>query len=110
MGKYRYYAVRKGKLCGIYTTWEDCQQQINGFTNAEFKGFDTRPGAESFLFPGQLQGQLERQERQQRQQQQVLPAAVSPEMARRDAGRRVLEDITLRRFTDQVIRKLGRVA
>lgn len=44
-----YYAVRKGIVPGIYTTWGECQQNINGFSGAEYKGFSTREEAEDFL-------------------------------------------------------------
>ena len=27
-----YYAVAKGENIGIYHTWKECQEQINGFT------------------------------------------------------------------------------
>lgn len=45
----KYYAVRKGKNIGIYTSWEECQEQILGFSNAEFKGFMTLADAESYM-------------------------------------------------------------
>lgn len=44
-----FYAVRKGVVSGIYTTWGECQQNINGFSGAEYKGFSTREEAEAFL-------------------------------------------------------------
>lgn len=45
----KYYAVRKGLVSGIYTSWEECQQNINGFPGAEYKGFSTKEEAEAFL-------------------------------------------------------------
>lgn len=30
-----YFAVRKGKVPGVYYSWSDTQQQINGFSGAE---------------------------------------------------------------------------
>ena len=39
MAKYAFYAVRKGFKPGVYTTWEDCQKQTDGFKGAEYKGF-----------------------------------------------------------------------
>lgn len=45
----KFYAVRKGLIPGIYTSWGECQQNINGFSGAEYKGFSTREEAETFL-------------------------------------------------------------
>lgn len=45
----KYYAVRKGLVPGIYTSWGECQQNINGFPGAEYKGFSTKEEAETFL-------------------------------------------------------------
>ena len=45
----KYYAVRKGLIPGIYTSWGECQQNINGFSGAEYKGFSTKEEAEAFL-------------------------------------------------------------
>ena len=45
----KYYAVRKGLVPGIYTSWGECQQNINGFSGAEYKGFSTKDEAEAFL-------------------------------------------------------------
>ena len=45
----KYYAVRKGLVPGIYTSWGECQQNINGFSGAEYKGFFTKEEADAFL-------------------------------------------------------------
>lgn len=33
------YAVRKGRVPGIYFTWDDCKAQTDGFPGAKFKSF-----------------------------------------------------------------------
>ncbi len=38
--KKKYYVVWEGHSPGIYDTWEDCQDQINGYSGARFKSFD----------------------------------------------------------------------
>lgn len=43
------YAVKKGKKPGIYHTWEECQEQVNGFSNAEYKSFKKQEEAEEYL-------------------------------------------------------------
>ena len=44
-----FYAVRKGRKQGIFTTWEECKQHTHGYSNAEFKSFVTLEGAEEYL-------------------------------------------------------------
>lgn len=45
----KYYAVRRGKKPGIYLTWAECKQQVDGFTGARYKSFQTKKEAEEFL-------------------------------------------------------------
>ena len=45
----KYYAVKKGRVPGIYFTWADCQKNINGFSGAIYKGFATIEEAEAFV-------------------------------------------------------------
>lgn len=45
----KFYAVRKGKKPGIYTSWDMCKQQTVGFSGAEFKSFPTREAAEEYI-------------------------------------------------------------
>lgn len=35
-----YYAVRVGRQPGVYSTWEECEAQVNGFKAAAFKKFE----------------------------------------------------------------------
>ncbi|AVK62765.1 ribonuclease [Lactobacillus sp. CBA3606] len=49
MAKKQFYAVRAGYKTGIYQTWAACQQQINGYSGAQYKGFMTRTEAEAYL-------------------------------------------------------------
>lgn len=46
------YAVRKGRVSGIYSTWAECQAQTSGFKGAEFKSFKNRNEAEVYLKGG----------------------------------------------------------
>lgn len=45
----KYYAVRKGRKVGIYSSWSDCQKQVNGFSGAEFKSFSNSDDALNYL-------------------------------------------------------------
>jgi ribonuclease HI len=44
--KNNFYVVWKGRMPGIYETWEECRKQINEFQDAKFKGFKTKELAE----------------------------------------------------------------
>lgn len=44
-----YYAVRSGRVPGIYSTWPECQAQVSGFSGAEHAKFPTREAAENFI-------------------------------------------------------------
>ncbi len=48
----KFYAVRKGRTTGIFTTWSQCQQQVTGYPGASFKSFPTREEAQQFLETG----------------------------------------------------------
>jgi len=49
MAKNNFYAVRKGRVPGIYTTWAEAEKQIKGFANAKHKGCTTKDEAEIFM-------------------------------------------------------------
>ena len=44
--KEKYYVVWVGVTPGIYTSWTDCQLQVNGYKGARFKSFSSRSEAE----------------------------------------------------------------
>lgn len=39
MAAKKYYGVRKGKITGVFNTWEECKKSVDGFPGAEYKGF-----------------------------------------------------------------------
>jgi transposase InsO family protein len=45
----KFYAVRVGRSTGIFLTWGECQDSVNGYRAAEFKSFKTRREAEAYL-------------------------------------------------------------
>ncbi len=48
----KYYAVRKGRQTGIFYSWPECQNQINGYSGAEYKSFKTETEAKDYLAGG----------------------------------------------------------
>ncbi|MDE6220557.1 MAG: ribonuclease H family protein, partial [Lachnospiraceae bacterium] len=49
MAKTKFYAVKNGRVPGIYSTWRECEEQIKGFSGAIYKSFATLEEAESFM-------------------------------------------------------------
>lgn len=48
MAAKKYYGVKKGKVTGVFRSWEDCKKSIEGFSGAEYKGFATYEEACAF--------------------------------------------------------------
>jgi ribonuclease HI len=45
----KFYAVKIGKVPGIYSTWDACKAMVDGFPGAVYKSFKTRAEAEAFV-------------------------------------------------------------
>ena len=45
----KFYAVRFGVKPGVYSTWQEAEEQINGFSGAMFKGFSSEKEAKAFV-------------------------------------------------------------
>ena len=44
-----YYAVKIGENPGIYGSWAECEKQVKGYPNAQFKKWKTREEAEAYI-------------------------------------------------------------
>ena len=44
-----YYVVKVGRSPGIYTSWEECKQQVSQYPNAVFKGFNDYSETQNWL-------------------------------------------------------------
>ncbi len=45
----KYYAVREGKIPGIYKTWGECEMQVKGYSGAQYKSFSTIEEAQTYI-------------------------------------------------------------
>lgn len=45
----KFYAVKTGKVPGIYTTWDECQANVKGFSGAKYQSFTTEEDARAFM-------------------------------------------------------------
>lgn len=44
-----YYAVAKGRNAAIYSDWDSCKEQVNGYSGSRYKKFSSKSEAESFI-------------------------------------------------------------
>lgn len=49
MAQQKFYVVWIGVNPGVYDSWEDCKQQVEGWKGAVYKGFDTRQEADEAI-------------------------------------------------------------
>lgn len=54
MAKKKFYVVVKGRQPGLFHTWDEAKEQVNGFPDAIFKGFSTMEGAEEYAVSHQM--------------------------------------------------------
>lgn len=47
--KKKYYAVKEGRIPGIYNSWSECEEQVKGFSGAVYKSFLTLDEASNFI-------------------------------------------------------------
>ena len=55
VSKKKFYAVKVGRIPGIYGTWDECKMQVDGYPNSKYKGFERLSEAESFVGPEVLE-------------------------------------------------------
>ena len=55
VAKKKFYAVKVGRVPGIYGTWDECKLQVDGYPNSEYKGFARLSEAENFVGPEVLE-------------------------------------------------------
>lgn len=52
MAKNKFYVVWSGRQAGIFSTWDSCKMQIEGFKGARYKSFPDRDSAEQAFKAG----------------------------------------------------------
>jgi len=48
MASGKYYAVKKGKITGVFRSWAECKASVEGYPGAEYKGFGSLEEAQAF--------------------------------------------------------------
>lgn len=72
----KYYAVFKGRKTGIFSSWQECEEQVTGFSDALYKSFKTKGEAEAALELAK-QTSIFPQQPEKRKRQSVKPNAIS---------------------------------
>ncbi|MCF8323931.1 MAG: ribonuclease H family protein [Leadbetterella sp.] len=47
--KVKFYAVWSGREKGVFSSWDDCKKQVDGFDGAQYKSFESKTEAENAL-------------------------------------------------------------
>ncbi len=50
MAQKKVYAVKRGRVTGLFTSWDECRAQVEGFAGAVYKGFASPGEAQAWLF------------------------------------------------------------
>ena len=56
MPKYNYYSVEKGENPGVYTDWPQAREQVDVYSNNNYKGFNNIHDAAEFVETGNKSG------------------------------------------------------
>ena len=48
----KYYAVKVGRETGIYTSWEEAEKLVKGYSDAKYKSFKTKKDADHYMKDG----------------------------------------------------------
>ena len=49
MAAKKYYGVKRGKITGVFNSWQACKDSVDGYPGAEYKGFSTLEEVREYL-------------------------------------------------------------
>lgn len=81
MSAKKYYAVKKGKITGVFNTWEECRNAVEGYPGAQYKGFSALEDAKAYLGENESigavlsQGNRQARIQPQGQEREEIPAS-----------------------------------
>lgn len=81
----KYYIVWVGKTPGIYTTWEECKAQVQGFPKAKYKSYKgiNREEAERLLEEGEEERVMSKAPKRTLSREGVIPDAIAVDASTR---------------------------
>lgn len=68
----KFYAVKQGRVPGVYQSWEECKAQVDAYSGAVYKGFPTAAEALAFVTGVQQENSGKRSNAQPPIQEKVL--------------------------------------
>ena len=74
-----YYAVANGRTIGVFKTWTECKESVNGFKHACFKKFNTKAEAEAFVVENKVENKIivEEPKEPKEQEEQEAPKEIA---------------------------------
>ncbi len=69
----KFYAVKQGRKTGLFTTWDDCKAQVQGYSGAVYKSFSTLQEAQQYLW-GETNGAEASAKQQTAEAAEPMPA------------------------------------
>jgi ribonuclease HI len=45
----KFYAVKNGRNCGVYSNWSDCEPQVKGYSNNQYRSFNSKADARAYV-------------------------------------------------------------
>lgn len=81
MAKNKYYVVWNGRQVGVYSNWDSCKMQIEGFKGAKYKSFPDRASAEQAFNAGYQQSVNNQQAAVSYQQSADIPKPIGQSIA-----------------------------
>ena len=56
--KPKFYAVGIGKKPGVYESWDDCKENVDGFPNAKYKTFASKDAADIYVLESEFKSEF----------------------------------------------------
>jgi ribonuclease HI len=82
MSKTFFYAVRMGRKPGVYATWDEAAEQVNGFPSAQHRKFLTREEANAFVSKKPKSVNLKNKSTSKKNSEVTKPMDLDPNMPR----------------------------
>ena len=78
----KFYAVKQGRKTGLFTTWDDCKAQVQGYSGAVYKSFPTLAEAQAYLWgTGGTAGNTGNQAEQKQEETSITEGTATEEVA-----------------------------
>src|SRR5690625_4285469 len=80
MAKQKYYVVWSGRKTGIFTSWDECKQQVHGYQGASYKSYTSKEEAEE-AFRGGIKSGVNQNENKKQTSTDYIANSISVDAA-----------------------------